>query len=319
MLMTPRAHCLGLIIFSVFILAVHGLPTPGLRIQGSFVTIIDKEFRAVHKRLKPSTRKQITLAVQQLLNPQEVYYHTKVKTDATSNGPLQMVTRFVVQGSPLCNKNPCFAWIHPTDSVKGSIFSLNAHGKWDRVRSNLKKFQWANPQFEETQASWVTKWNEVTWRDIKEWKETHTDLGIERKDRIKIPDEYIILVGQNASPRLSASPIGGPSSSKPQKQNTITPPADRSRSPSVPVPESARHKAGSVSKSLTPEPPSPQHNPIVPGITLFNRPLNGHPDFRKQEVQGDSGLPKISKDPSYDPFVGHDPEDPYSLSLRGHQ
>ncbi|KAF9060095.1 hypothetical protein BDP27DRAFT_435218 [Rhodocollybia butyracea] len=83
--------------------------------------------------------------------------------------------------------------------------------------------------------------------------------------------------------------------------------------------QNAAPKTDHHSKSPTPEPPSPQHNPIVPGITLFNRPLNGHADFRKQEVQGDSGLPKISKDPSYDPFMGHDPEDPYSLSLHGHQ
>ncbi|KAF9066174.1 hypothetical protein BDP27DRAFT_1424172 [Rhodocollybia butyracea] len=226
--MTSRVHCLGLIILSVLVFAVHGMP---IHVKGGcFVTIINKNSEAVLEGVTEDTRRFIKMMIHEMLGGEEnIYYNTVKETRKTIRHKTiqgrptfsfrETKIHFVVQQSlpeTPCNQCPCFGWIYRKGSNSGSIFSLGADG-WKRVRDDIPKWNSGdasrfNLDFVKTQGSWVEKWNRVTWWGVKEWKETHFPASNKERPRRKlIPDERCelpILQDAAVAPKNLQLPTG---------------------------------------------------------------------------------------------------------------
>ncbi|KAF9066178.1 hypothetical protein BDP27DRAFT_1424175 [Rhodocollybia butyracea] len=163
--MITRIHYLELIFFSVFIFAVHGMPTRGPEKPQPlkyFATILKEDFSPVLAGVTQGTKQQITGMIKNIDLPGhknidlpghknidlpghknidlpdhkkfDIHYNTEKATYGTQDlqvpGYQQMI-RVVLQGGTACNKYPCFGWIWLREGsgkdsgVIGSIFSLS--------------------------------------------------------------------------------------------------------------------------------------------------------------------------------------------------
>ncbi|KAF9070648.1 hypothetical protein BDP27DRAFT_1323638 [Rhodocollybia butyracea] len=270
MLIIPRIHRLGLIFFSVFIFAVHGMPTrkPGPAQKEFVVTIFNEAFEPILDGVSATSKRQITRMIKAMFPLEDNIDMTKILgyNSARASDPQgpAVVTRFVLERH---NGQPCtyFGYILPTQSdatgIAGSIFSLetdsNEHqgwkGKqWHPGHVEIDKVVEFDSKFHETLKTFSPeKWKAMIEK-VREWKERLPKSNIAHLN----PESR-----KNAIPDLKNPGPPADSPSRSSSESRI------SKSPEHPtyhdILHSLRGSAGPSAPQKHNDIPNPPYNPFL--------------------------------------------------------